>query len=84
MRSFSSKSWADSFRKGLRKNSENTREEPELIECHCLRPTEKGLGLHVQITSINSSTWSGEPFGLFYGSDGTLIEDSTGTDIEVL
>ena len=84
MRGFGTKSWADVIRKGLRRYAENTRGEPELIECHCLCPTEKGLGLPVQITSMNSGSWSGEPFEYLYGSGGVLIEDSTGEPIEVL
>ena len=83
MKSFSSKSF-ESVLVGLRRFSENARDEVELIECHNLAPAEEGLELHSAISDVTSAEWLIDfTYESLYDSAGVLIEGSEGEPVEV-
>lgn len=57
--------------KGLRRFTTGPREEQDLVECHHLVPTEKGLGLHEAVVDLNAAsvTWGG--LGKWTAADAT-------------
>lgn len=59
----------DTIFNGLRRFSNNQREDEMLIECHNLAPAENGLELHEYITSMNESA--------SFGGVGEEAADST-------